>query len=84
MSDPLDVAVAAHGGLERWRTVKAVDVELSIGGAIWYVKGRPDVLANIAMRVETGQELVTTTFLDQDCARRSAHSRSPSRPRTAP
>jgi hypothetical protein len=66
MTDLLAMAVEAHGGLERWSTVKTIDVELSITGAIWHVKGRPDVLRNIAMRVEVGQERVVTTFADKD------------------
>jgi hypothetical protein len=66
MTDLLALAVEAHGGLERWNTVKSIDVELSITGAIWQVKGRPDVLRTIAMRVEVEQERVVTTFADKD------------------
>lgn len=44
MTDLLEMAVAAHGGLERWSAVKTIDVDLSITGAVWYVKGRPNVL----------------------------------------
>ena len=49
MTDLLEMAVAAHGGLERWSAVKTIDVDLSITGAVWYVKGRPNVLQNITM-----------------------------------
>jgi hypothetical protein len=66
MTDLLNVAVEAHGGLARWSAVKTIDVQLSITGAIWYVKGRPDVLRDIAMRVEVDQERVVTTFADKD------------------
>jgi hypothetical protein len=66
MTDLLDMAVAAHGGLQRWSTIKTIDVNLSITGAIWSVKGRPNVLQDIAMQVRTDQERVTTTFADQD------------------
>jgi hypothetical protein len=66
MNDLLTMAVEAHGGLERWSTVKAIEVELSITGAVWYVKGRPDVLRDIAMRVEADRERVVTTFADKD------------------
>jgi hypothetical protein len=66
MNDLLDMAVAAHGGLERWNAIKTIDVDLSITGAVWYVKGRPDILKNIAMRVHTGEERVSTTFGDKD------------------
>jgi len=66
MNDLLDTAVEAHGGLGRWSTVKAIDVDLSITGAVWYVKGRPNVLQNITMRVHTDEERVTTAFADKD------------------
>ena len=66
MNDLLEQAVAAHGGLERWSAVKSIDVDLSITGAVWYVKGRPDVLQNIIMRVHTDEERVSTTFVDKD------------------
>jgi hypothetical protein len=66
MTDLLNMAIEAHGGLARWSAVKTIDVELSITGAIWYVKGRPDVLRDIAMRVDTDQERVVTTFADKD------------------
>jgi hypothetical protein len=66
MTDLLNMAVEAHGGLDRWSAVKTIDVELSITGAIWHVKGRPDVLRDISMRVEAGRERVVTTFADKD------------------
>ena len=40
MNDLLNQAVKAHGGLNRWNKVKAIEVAASITGAIWYVKGR--------------------------------------------
>jgi hypothetical protein len=66
MKTLLDLAVEAHGGLARWNEVTAVEIEVSITGAIWYVKGQPDVLKNIVMVVETRRERVTTSFVDQD------------------
>jgi hypothetical protein len=44
MSEPLDFAVKAHGGLDRWKKVKSIEVAASITGAIWYVKGKGDFL----------------------------------------
>jgi hypothetical protein len=37
MSKLLDLAVKAHGELERWNKVKSVRVAASITGAIWFV-----------------------------------------------
>jgi hypothetical protein len=65
-TDLLDLAVAAHGGLDRWREARTIELDLSIGGAIWYVKGCPDVLRDISMRVGAGEEYVTTTYADRD------------------
>jgi hypothetical protein len=66
MTDLLDLAVTAHGGLERWSRVKTIDVALSITGAIWYVKSKPDALKNITMQVRTDTEFVSTSFIDDD------------------
>jgi hypothetical protein len=37
--DLLKIAVEAHGGLARWDEVSSVEIDVSITGAIWYVKG---------------------------------------------
>jgi hypothetical protein len=41
MTDLLGAAVEAHGGLERWRGVRAVDVRFNFSGAGLVVKGFP-------------------------------------------
>jgi hypothetical protein len=66
VNELLDIAVEAHGGLARWEEVSSVGIDVSITGAIWYVKGQPDVLKDIAMVADTGRERVTTTFADDD------------------
>lgn len=40
MSDLLDFAVKAHGGLDAWRRLQSVSIDLSIGGALWDLKGQ--------------------------------------------
>jgi len=62
----LDVAIEAHGGLARWNKVSSIKIDVSITGAIWYVKGQPDVLRNIVMVVDTEREQVTSSFVGQD------------------
>jgi hypothetical protein len=64
--DLLELVIEAHGGLSRWNDVSSVEIDLSITGAIWYVKGQPDVLKNISMVVETRRERVVTSFVGQD------------------
>jgi hypothetical protein len=66
MNQLLDLAVKAHGGLDRWNKVKAVKVAASITGAIWYVKSKPDFLKNVSLNVETRNERVTVDFSGQD------------------
>jgi hypothetical protein len=66
MSELLDLAVKAHGGLERWNRVKAIEVAASITGAIWYVKGKPDTLKNVVLTVDTRTERLTVDFPGQN------------------
>jgi hypothetical protein len=66
MSDLLNLVVEAHGGLARWSKVSSITIDVSITGGIWYAKGQPDVLKNITMVVDTKEERVTTSFVDDD------------------
>ncbi len=65
-SELLDLAVKAHGGLDRWNKVKAIKVAASITGAIWYVKGKGDFLKNVVLTAETRNERLTVDFPGQD------------------
>ena len=65
MNDLLAIALKAHGGMERWRQVSAIQVKGSITGAIWAVKSRPDVLKDVVFLVDTQRERVTMDFPDQ-------------------
>src|SRR5271156_3971494 len=47
MNDLLKLAIEAHGGLERWRQFKEARASASITGALWHLKGQPNVLENI-------------------------------------
>jgi len=66
MSELLNLAVKAHGGLERWNKVKSVRVAASITGAIWYIKNQGNVLNNVVMTVDTKVERLVTDFPGQD------------------
>lgn len=61
----LQVAVNAHGGLARWNQLKTVEASVSITGAIWQVKGKPDVLKDINIEAELHKERLTTHFNGQ-------------------
>lgn len=66
MNELLDLAVRAHGGLNRWNKVNSVRVAASITGAIWFVKSRGDVLKNVVMTIDTKKERVVMDFPGQD------------------
>ena len=46
-NDLLHFAVDAHGGVSRRNPLKMVKESVSITGAIWQVKGKPDALKEI-------------------------------------
>jgi hypothetical protein len=66
VSNLLDLAVRAHGGLDRWNKVKSITVAASITGAIWFLKGKGDALKNVIMAVETNKERLVMDFVGQD------------------
>ena len=64
MNDLLQLAVNAHGGIDRWNKLTWVDTDLSMTGAIWSVTGKPDVFrqvhltAKLHTRTHDGQRRV--------------------------
>jgi hypothetical protein len=66
MNELLNLAVNAHGGLERWNEVKTITVSASITGAIWFVKSKGDYLKNVVLRAETKRERLTIDLPGQD------------------
>ena len=66
MNELLNLAVKAHGGLERWNKVKSIRVAASITGAIWFVKGKGDALKNIVMTVDTKAERLVSADVTVD------------------
>ena len=66
MNDLLESAVAAHGGLDRWNQITAITVDASITGALWHVKGKPDVLKEVRVAADTKRQLLTMDYVGQD------------------
>src|SRR5271154_5383590 len=66
MNELLNLAVKAHGGLNRWNKVKAIKVAAAITGGIWYVKGKGDFLKDVVLTAETRNERLTVDFPGQD------------------
>ena len=59
MSDLLDLAVAARGGLERWNTLRTITLELSVGGALWDLKGQTGLFANATYEADIHKQRAT-------------------------
>lgn len=66
MNDLLDLAVTAHGGLDRWDQIKSVAFEASITGAFWQFKGKADALKDVRLEVDTTRQLVTIEYAGQN------------------
>jgi hypothetical protein len=59
MTDLLDTAIEAHGGLERWNQLDSVSARLIQGGALWELKGQAGVLDNVVVTASLHQERVS-------------------------
>jgi len=66
MNDLLDLAIKAHGGLNRWKELNTVKMRASVTGGIWYVKSVPDILKDIVLEADIKKETVTTSFPGQN------------------
>ncbi len=62
----LETAMDAHGSLSRWEETTEVRAAASITGAVWSLKGRPDVLKDVVITAETQRERVVMDFPGQD------------------
>jgi hypothetical protein len=65
MNELLDIAISAHGGLERWNKINSIRIDASITGAIWFVKGRPEILKSAVITAETKRQHVTVEIPGQ-------------------
>jgi hypothetical protein len=59
MNDLLKLAVAAHGGLDRWNQVNTLEAKVTLTGLLWRIKGRPDRLRGVVMRADTKRPALT-------------------------
>jgi len=63
MNGLLALAVDGHGGMHRWDRISRFRVCASITGAIWELKGKPGLLADVELEGETrDQRLKITPF----------------------
>jgi len=60
MNQLLDLAVEAHGGLERWRAIERLEVSLSCSDfSFLRMKGYPEDLPNITARIKMRRPVVS-------------------------
>jgi hypothetical protein len=52
MTELLDLAIAAHGGWDRWRRLEKLTAHISVGGGIWPLKGWPNVYADTRIVID--------------------------------
>src|SRR5712664_1347595 len=57
--DLAQLAIQAHGGLERWNRFSTVSAHLIQGGVFWGVKGKAGVLTDVTIKVDLRGERVT-------------------------
>jgi hypothetical protein len=65
MNELLELAVNAHGGLERWNQLKSVRASLSIAGGIFHLKGKPDVLKEVTIEAQLHKQILVMHYRDQ-------------------
>jgi hypothetical protein len=54
MSSLLDLALDGHGGLELWEKLGSVSATITVTGALFGLKGRPDGLGTTEVRADVG------------------------------
>lgn len=58
MTELLDFAVKAHGGLDRWKQFTKISARVSGGGGLWHLKGNPGLLDDYKLEVNTREQHV--------------------------
>jgi hypothetical protein len=58
MNDLRDIAIAAHGGMDRWDELSTVTVRMRAGGVLWALKGQDGVINDSTVRVDLHRQLV--------------------------
>jgi hypothetical protein len=52
MIELLELAIAAHGGIERWTAIEQITADVSIGGGLWGEKGKAGVLDRVKVEIQ--------------------------------
>jgi hypothetical protein len=59
MNDLLELAVKAHGGLDRWQQLTEITAHVSISGTLWGRKGHPDALVDTHVKLDPHRQRIT-------------------------
>src|SRR5436853_3785618 len=51
MNDLAELAIDAHGGLDRWNQYRTLSADLEVGGVLWPLKGQAGVLDEATVTV---------------------------------
>jgi hypothetical protein len=65
VNELLKLAIEGHGGLRRWEQISRFRAAVSITGAIWALKGKPDLLDGVVLEGETRDQHLTITPFPQ-------------------
>ena len=72
MTDLLELAIDAHGGWERWQRLKTLSAHVHVGGAVWPLKGWPDVFSDVRFSIDPHRQHVEYSR-SGDAGRRSVY-----------
>jgi hypothetical protein len=64
MNDLLNSVIIAHGGLDRWNSFHTAALELSVGGALWNIKGQTGLLSDSLYEADTHKQRATLHRFD--------------------
>jgi len=67
MSELLTLALAAHGGLDRWNELTSIRARLSVTGGLFASKGTAGQLEGIEMEAQLHEQKVVTYLPDMAC-----------------
>ncbi|AXQ29588.1 hypothetical protein D0B54_13200 [Solimonas sp. K1W22B-7] len=56
MNDLLALAIEAHGGFDRWNSIRTIEADLSVGGALWDMKQLPGIFRDKLVVAETRRQ----------------------------
>ena len=59
MSDLLELALKAYGGLERWNSFQSIAIELSVAGVLWDLKGQAGLFSDARYEADTHTQRAT-------------------------